>query len=87
MLSIVGKGTRLCDGLSRRELLRIRDDASTTTVSMLLYANARGAPTPALNAIATVGLVITLATLTAAFLVYRKFAGGQEATSLAALEV
>jgi len=29
-------------------------DASTTTVSMLLYASARGAPTPALNALATV---------------------------------
>ena len=39
----------------------LSSDASTTTVSMLLYANARGAPTPALNAIATVGLVITLA--------------------------
>ena len=65
----------------------LSSDASTTTVSMLLYANARGAPTPALNAIATVGLVITLATLTAAFLVYRRFAGGEEAASLATLEV
>jgi spermidine/putrescine transport system permease protein len=65
----------------------LASDASTTTVSMLLYANARGAPTPALNAIATIGLAITLATLAAAFLVYRRFAGGQEATSLATLEV
>jgi spermidine/putrescine transport system permease protein len=65
----------------------LSSDASTTTVSMLLYAQARGAPTPALNAIATVGLVITLATLAAAFLVYRRFAGGDEATSLATLEV
>jgi spermidine/putrescine transport system permease protein len=65
----------------------LSSDASTTTVSMLLYAQARGAPTPALNAIATVGLVITLATLTAAFLVYRRFAGGEEAASLATLEV
>ena len=32
-------------------------DASTTTVSMLLYASARGAPTPALNALATISLV------------------------------
>jgi spermidine/putrescine transport system permease protein len=64
----------------------LSSDASTTTVSMLLYANARGAPTPALNAIATVGLVITLVTLTAAWLVYRRFAGGKEA-ALAALEV
>jgi spermidine/putrescine transport system permease protein len=65
----------------------LSSDASTTTVSMLLYSNARGAPTPALNAIATVGLVITLLTLTAAFLVYRKFAGRGEATSLATMEV
>ena len=35
-------------------------DASTTTVSMLLYSSARGAPTPALNALATITLVITL---------------------------
>lgn len=65
----------------------LSSDASTTTVSMLLYSNARGAPTPALNALATVGLVITLVTLLAAFLVYRRFAGGKEATSLATLEV
>ena len=31
-------------------------DASTTTVSMLLYSSARGAPTPALNALATIAL-------------------------------
>ena len=62
-------------------------DASTTTVSMLLYSSARGAPTPALNAIATVNLVITLATLTFAYLVYRRFAGRDEATSIATLEV
>ena len=41
----------------------LSSNASTTTVSMLLYASARGAPTPALNAIATVTLMLTLATL------------------------
>jgi len=61
--------------------------ASTTTVSMLLYATARGAPTPALNAIATVALVITLATLSLAFFVYKRFAGGGDAAVAAALEV
>jgi spermidine/putrescine transport system permease protein len=65
----------------------LSSDASTTTVSMLLYASARGAPTPALNAIATVALLITLATLALAFFVYRRFAGGREATAVAALEV
>jgi spermidine/putrescine transport system permease protein len=61
--------------------------ASTTTIPMLLYASARGAPTPALNAIATVALLITLATLALAFLVYRRFAGGGDAAVAAVLEV
>jgi spermidine/putrescine transport system permease protein len=65
----------------------LSSDASTTTVSMLLYSSARGAPTPALNAIATVSLLITLVTLSLAFLVYRRFAGGKEAAQLAALEL
>jgi spermidine/putrescine transport system permease protein len=64
----------------------LSSDASTTTVSMLLYASARGAPTPALNALATVALLITLATLMLAFLVYRRFAGRDAATG-AALEL
>ena len=34
----------------------LSSDASTTTVSMLLYSSARGAPTPALNALATIAL-------------------------------
>ena len=62
-------------------------DASTQTVSMLLYSSARGAPTPALNALATIALAITLATLALAFLVYRRFASGEDATAVAALEV
>ena len=65
----------------------LSSNASTTTVSMLLYASARGAPTPALNAIATVTLVLTLATLALAFLLYRRYAGGREASAVAALEV
>lgn len=65
----------------------LSSDASTTTVSMLLYASARGAPTPALNAIATVALLITLATLALAFVVYRRFASGKEAAQVAAMEI
>jgi spermidine/putrescine transport system permease protein len=65
----------------------LSSNASTTTVSMLLYASARGAPTPALNAFATVTLVLTLATLGLAFLLYRRYAGGREASAVAALEV
>jgi spermidine/putrescine transport system permease protein len=65
----------------------LSSDASTTTVPMLLYASARGAPTPALNALATVALLITLATLTLTFLVYRRFAGSSRVEAIAALEV
>jgi spermidine/putrescine transport system permease protein len=65
----------------------LSSNAGTTTVSMLLYASARGAPTPALNAIATVTLVLTLSTLGLAFFLYRRFAGGREAAAVAALEV
>jgi spermidine/putrescine transport system permease protein len=60
--------------------------ADTNTVSMLLYATARGAPTPALNALATITLVITLLTLALAYFVYRHFAGGQTATAVATME-
>lgn len=65
----------------------LSSDAGTTTVSMLLYSSARGAPTPALNALATVALVVTLVTLAFAFLVYRRFAGNRAAADVAALEV
>jgi spermidine/putrescine transport system permease protein len=62
-------------------------DASTTTVSMLLYSSGRAAPTPALNALATVALVITLVTLALAFLVYKRFAGSDDAAAMAGVEV
>jgi spermidine/putrescine transport system permease protein len=65
----------------------LSSDASTTTVSMLLYAGGRAAPTPALNALATIALVITLATLLLAYVVYRRFAGRGDAASVATLEV
>jgi spermidine/putrescine transport system permease protein len=59
--------------------------ADTNTVSMLLYSTARGAPSPALNALATITLVITLATIALAFIVYRRFAGASDASSAATL--
>jgi hypothetical protein len=52
---------------------------------MLIYSPAGGAPTPALNALATVTLTITLLTLAAAWLVYRRFAGARGATEAATL--
>ena len=57
----------------------LSSDASTTTVPMLLYASARGAPTPALNALATIALLITLGTLALAYGVYRRFGGASAA--------
>jgi ABC-type spermidine/putrescine transport system permease subunit II len=62
-------------------------DASTTTVSMLLYASARAAPTPALNALATIALLITLLTLGLAYAVYRRFASSDDATAMVGVEV
>ncbi|MGH3022885.1 MAG: ABC transporter permease [Gaiellaceae bacterium] len=59
--------------------------ADTNTVSMLLYSTARGAPSPALNALATITLVITLVTLALAYLVYRRFAGAGSAAEAATL--
>jgi spermidine/putrescine transport system permease protein len=61
--------------------------ADTNTVSMLLYSTARGAPTPALNALATIALVITLATLALAYLVYRRFADRGGAQAVAGVEL
>lgn len=47
-------------------------NSASTTVPMLIYADARGAATtPALNAIATVLLVITLTAVAVAYLLYR----------------
>jgi spermidine/putrescine transport system permease protein len=65
----------------------LSSDASTTTVSMLLYATARGAPTPALNALATITLVITLLTLGLAYFVYRRFANAGDVAAAAGLEI
>lgn len=61
--------------------------AGTQTVSMLLYSSARAAPTPALNAIATIALLITMGTLALTYLVYRRFAGSSASDAIADLGV
>jgi spermidine/putrescine transport system permease protein len=48
--------------------------ADTTTVPMRIYAQARGAPTPALNALASLMLLVSLLALVFAYLVFRRFA-------------
>jgi spermidine/putrescine transport system permease protein len=45
--------------------------ADTTTVPMRIYAQARGAPTPALNALATIMLLVTLLALALSYAVLR----------------
>jgi spermidine/putrescine transport system permease protein len=61
--------------------------AGTQTVSMLLYASARAAPTPALNALATIALVITMATLGLAYVVYRRFTSSTTSNAITDLGV
>jgi spermidine/putrescine transport system permease protein len=49
--------------------------ANTTTIPMYLYANARGgSTTPAINALATIMVIVTLIGVGAAFLILRLFA-------------
>jgi spermidine/putrescine transport system permease protein len=50
--------------------------ADTTTVPMRIYAQARGAPTPALNALASIMLVVSLLALVLAYVVFRLLARG-----------
>ena len=58
---------------------------STQTVPILIYSSVRGTATPALNAVATVMVIVTLASVTLAYLVYRWSARSQPGTSGSAL--
>jgi spermidine/putrescine transport system permease protein len=51
-------------------------DASTEPVSVKIYNTARAAPTPALNALATLLLMAALAAVVVGYLVYRRMAKG-----------
>jgi spermidine/putrescine transport system permease protein len=51
--------------------------ADTTTVPMRIYSQARNAPTPALNALATIMLVVTLFALVLAYLAFRRLSRGE----------
>jgi spermidine/putrescine transport system permease protein len=52
--------------------------ADTTTVPMRIYSQARGGPTPALNALATIMLVFSLLALVLAYVVYRGLTRGEQ---------
>jgi spermidine/putrescine transport system permease protein len=57
--------------------------ANTTTVPMRIYAQARGAPTPALNALATLMLAVSLLALVLAYAVFRRLSrGGRGVTTI-----
>jgi spermidine/putrescine transport system permease protein len=57
-------------------------DSSTEPVSVKMFNTARAAPTPALNAVATLLLVMSLLAVTLGFLVYRFFTRGEKGQSL-----
>jgi spermidine/putrescine transport system permease protein len=51
--------------------------ADTTTVPMRIYSQARNAPTPALNALATIMLSVTLFALALAYFAFRRLSRGE----------
>jgi spermidine/putrescine transport system permease protein len=55
--------------------------ASTEPVSVKIYNTARAAPTPALNALATLLLLASLAAVVIGFLAYRRMTRGDETTA------
>ena len=56
--------------------------SDTETVPIKLYSAARGAPTPALNALASIMVVVTLASLALAYFVYKRFSRGTGGSAL-----
>lgn len=53
--------------------------ADTTTVPMRIYSTARAAPTPALNALATIMLALSLLALVFAWFAFKRLSRGQDA--------
>jgi spermidine/putrescine transport system permease protein len=58
-------------------------DASTEPVAVKIYNTARAAPTPAINALATLVLVASLLAVTAGYLAYRFFSRGERGAGVA----
>jgi spermidine/putrescine transport system permease protein len=70
----------------------LSSDASTQTVPIQIYSSVRGTSTPALNAVATLMVVATLAAFALAFALHRRFAsrqgtGGSSLREIAAFDV
>jgi spermidine/putrescine transport system permease protein len=52
--------------------------ADTTTVPMRIYSQARGGPTPALNALATIMLLFSLLAVVLAYVIFRTMTRGED---------
>jgi spermidine/putrescine transport system permease protein len=61
----------------------LSSDASTEPLSVKIYGGFRSSPTPVLNAMATIMLVVTLVTVSIGLVLYRKFGGGRDTGSSA----
>ncbi|MFM7211418.1 MAG: ABC transporter permease [Actinomycetota bacterium] len=59
----------------------LSSDASTETTSMRIYQTARAAPTPALNAMATIILVVSTLVIVLGWLLYRRWSKRQGQTT------
>src|SRR5262249_61000387 len=80
----VAAGFLVCFALSIDDFVvaqSLSSGADTTTVPMRIYAQARNAPTPALNALATIMLVVTLLALVLAYVAFRALSRGEKATA------
>jgi spermidine/putrescine transport system permease protein len=78
----VAAGFLVCFALSIDDFVvaqYLASGADTTTVPMRIYAQARNAPTPALNALATIMLVVSLAALVLAYVVFKWLSRGRSA--------
>jgi spermidine/putrescine transport system permease protein len=76
----VAAGFLVCFALSIDDFVvaqYLASGSDTTTVPMRIYAQARNAPTPALNALATIMLVVSLAALALAWVVFRWLSHGR----------
>ena len=59
-------------------------DSSTEPVSVKIYNTARAAPTPALNAVATLVLLASFVAITIGYVVYRRFSQGDTSANVGA---
>src|SRR6185295_19899458 len=77
----VAAGFLVCFALSIDDFVvaqYLSSGADTTTVPMRIYSQARGGPTPALNALASIMLLVSLLAVVLAYVVYRRLTRGED---------